>query len=37
MADAALPAAASVLELDAAVPEVIQQPAAPVVIAPGTR
>lgn len=30
MADAAVPAAASVLQLDAAVPEVISQPAAPI-------
>jgi hypothetical protein len=37
MADAALPAAASVLHLDAAVPEVTQEPAAPVVIAPEAR
>jgi hypothetical protein len=37
MADAALPAAASVLELDAAVPEVIQQPAAPLVPSSGMR
>jgi lysophospholipase L1-like esterase len=35
MADAALPAAASVLQLDAAVPEVISQPATPV--APAQR
>jgi lysophospholipase L1-like esterase len=34
MADAALPAVASVLQLDAAVPEVIQEPAAPIVAAP---
>jgi lysophospholipase L1-like esterase len=37
MADAALPAVASVLQLDAAVPEVTQEPAAPVVTAPDTR
>jgi lysophospholipase L1-like esterase len=37
MADAALPAAASVLELDTAVPEVTQQPVAPVETAPGIR
>jgi lysophospholipase L1-like esterase len=37
MADAALPAAASVLQLDAGVPEVIQEPASPIVIAPGAR
>jgi len=30
MADAALPAAAAVLELDAAVPEVISQPVPPI-------
>jgi len=36
MADAALPAAAAVLQLDAAVPEVISRPA-PSVILPGTR
>jgi hypothetical protein len=30
MADAALPTAASVLQLDAAVPEVISQPVAPI-------
>lgn len=34
MADAALPAAASVLQLDAAVPEVTAQPAAPIPLAP---
>jgi lysophospholipase L1-like esterase len=34
MADAALPAVASVLRLDTAVPEVIQEPAAPLVTAP---
>jgi lysophospholipase L1-like esterase len=37
MADAALPAVASVLRLDAAVPEVTTEPEAPVVIAPQTR
>lgn len=37
MADAALPAVASVLQLDAAVPEIIQEPASPVVTAPGLR
>ncbi len=37
MADAALPAAASVLQLNEAAPEVISEPAAPVVIAPGAR
>jgi hypothetical protein len=37
MADAALPAAASVLQLDIGVPEVIQEPASPIVIAPGAR
>jgi lysophospholipase L1-like esterase len=37
MADAALPAVASVLQLDAGVPEVIQEPASPIVIAPGAR
>jgi lysophospholipase L1-like esterase len=37
MADAALPAVTSVLHLDAAVPEVTQQPESPVVIAPTTR
>jgi lysophospholipase L1-like esterase len=36
MADAALPAVASVLQLNA-VPEVTQEPAAPIVIAPGAR
>jgi hypothetical protein len=36
MADAALPAVASVLQLNA-VPEVTQEPATPIVIAPGTR
>jgi hypothetical protein len=30
MADAALPAVAAVLQLNAAAPEVIQQPAAPI-------
>lgn len=37
MADAALPAVASVLRLDAGVPEVTQEPEAPIVIAPETR
>ena len=37
MADAALPAVASVLQLNVAVPEVTQEPAAPVVIAPDAR
>jgi lysophospholipase L1-like esterase len=37
MADAALPAVASVLRLDAAVPEVTQEPATPIVIAPDAR
>jgi hypothetical protein len=37
MADAALPAAASVLQLDAAVAEVISQPATPVMPAPEQR
>src|SRR6202790_1923692 len=37
MADAALPAVASVLQLDAAVPKVTQEPATPIVIAPGAR
>jgi lysophospholipase L1-like esterase len=37
MADAALPAAASVLQLDAAVTEVISQPATPVMPAPEQR
>jgi lysophospholipase L1-like esterase len=37
MADAALPAVASVLQLDAVVPEVTEEPAAPVVAAPDTR
>ena len=37
MADAALPAVASVLQLDATVPEVTQEPATPIVIAPGAR
>src|SRR5450432_2775145 len=36
MADAALPAVASVLQLNE-VPEVTQEPATPIVIAPGTR
>jgi lysophospholipase L1-like esterase len=37
MADAALPAVASVLLLNAAVPEVLQEPAPPIVIAPDGR
>ncbi|MBR1194160.1 hypothetical protein [Bradyrhizobium sp. AUGA SZCCT0160] len=37
MADAALPAAAAVLQLDAAVPEVISQPVSPIPGFPGTR
>ena len=37
MADAALPAAAAVLQLDAAVPEVISQPVAPVPATPEAR
>ena len=37
MADAALPAVASVLQLDAAVPQVTQEPAAPAVMAPDAR
>jgi hypothetical protein len=37
MADAALPAAASVLQLDIGEPEVIREPVAPVNIAPGAR
>src|SRR5882672_6715440 len=37
MADAALPAVASVLQLDIAEPEVIREPVAPVNIAPGAR
>jgi hypothetical protein len=37
MADAALPAVASVLQLDIVEPEVIREPVAPVVIAPGAR
>jgi hypothetical protein len=37
MADAALPAAAGVLQLDAAVPEVISEPAAPVLPPPEQR
>jgi lysophospholipase L1-like esterase len=37
MADAALPAVAAVLQLDAAVPEVISQPAAPILPAPEQR
>jgi hypothetical protein len=37
MADAALPAVASVLQLNASVPEAVQEPTAPVSIAPETR
>jgi lysophospholipase L1-like esterase len=37
MADAALPAAASALQLDAAMPEVTAEPTAPVVLAPDAR
>jgi lysophospholipase L1-like esterase len=37
MADAALPAVASVLQLNAVVPEVIQEPESPIVIAPSAR
>jgi lysophospholipase L1-like esterase len=37
MADAALPAVASVLHLDLSVPEVVQQPATPIVIAPDAK
>jgi lysophospholipase L1-like esterase len=37
MADAALPAVASVLQLNVAVPEVTQEPETPIVIAPGAR
>jgi len=37
MADAAVPAAASVLQLDTAVPEVISQPAAPLPTTPEQR
>jgi lysophospholipase L1-like esterase len=37
MADAALPAAAAVLQLDANVPEVISQPVAPIPLIPGAR
>jgi lysophospholipase L1-like esterase len=37
MADAALPAVTAVLQLDAAVPEVISQPAAPIVPGPEQR
>jgi lysophospholipase L1-like esterase len=37
MADAALPAVASVLLLNAAVPEVLEEPAPPIVIAPDGR
>jgi len=37
MADAAVPAAAAVLQLDAAVPDVISQPVAPIPLAPQAR
>jgi len=37
MADAALPAAAAVLQLDAAVPEMTSQPVAPIPLLPGAR
>jgi lysophospholipase L1-like esterase len=37
MADAALPAAAAMLQLDAAVPEVVSEPAAPIVPPPAQR
>jgi lysophospholipase L1-like esterase len=37
MADAALPAVTSVLQLDAVVPEVVQEPEAPIAIAPAAR
>jgi hypothetical protein len=37
MADAALPALAAVLQLDAAMPEVISQPVPPIPILPGVR
>jgi hypothetical protein len=37
MADAALPAAAAVLQLDAAVPEIVSEPAAPIVPTPEQR
>jgi lysophospholipase L1-like esterase len=37
MADATLPAVTSVLQLDAVVPEVVQEPTAPVVPSSGTR
>jgi lysophospholipase L1-like esterase len=37
MADAALPAVASLLQLDAAVPQVTQEPTAPAAIAPDAR
>ena len=37
MADAALPAAASVLQLDAAVPAVTSEPAPPIAMPPGAR
>jgi len=37
MADAAVPAAAAVLQLDAGVPEVTSQPMAPIALPQGTR
>jgi hypothetical protein len=37
MADAVLPAAASVLQLNAAVPDVTEEPAAPLVPTQGQR
>jgi len=37
MADAAVPAAAAVLQLDAGVPEVTSQPVAPIALPPATR
>jgi hypothetical protein len=37
MADAALPAVASVLQLDAAVPETIAEPVPPAAATPATR
>jgi hypothetical protein len=37
MADATLPAVTSVLQLDAVVPEVVQEPTAPIVPSSGTR
>ncbi len=37
MADAALPAVTAVLQLDAVVPEVVQEPESPVVITPAAR